>query len=135
MIDKQSYDRLMEFAKNHRPNSGFSNMYLFQTKTADGKVTGEYYGMNIFTDVGMNRYFIDKADFPTNLYIGQGTASFDKTTGNVMSEKIPGVTMAATSVSTTKDYKYPLYYYDPTLDGDFDNPGIITSIMKFIECK
>ena len=31
-----SFNRLMQFAKNHRPRGGFSNMYLLQTKNEKG---------------------------------------------------------------------------------------------------
>lgn len=132
-----AYLRMMQFANNHKPHGGLSNLYLIQSKDEHGNVTGEYYGMNMFTDVGMQAFFIDDASWPTKLYVGQGTVAFDKTSSS-LSEKIPDITIAATTNgtgdSTTRDYAYPMYYYDPTKYGDYENPGIITCVMKYMTC-
>ena len=126
----ESFKRLMTFAKNHRPNGGLSNMYIIKTVDEDGNITSENYGMNMMTDNGMSKYFKDKKDFPTNLYIGNGASSFDYTTKTLVN-KIPYVEMAATVSDSTKAYNYPMYY-DPAL-GDGEN-GIITCVMKYMTC-
>lgn len=126
----ESFKRLMTFAKNHRPNGGLSNMYIVKTVDEHGNVTSENYGMNMMTDNGMKKYFQDKVDFPTNLYIGYGAGTFDYTT-SILLNKIPYVQMAATVSSSTKSYNYPMYY-DPGLnDGE---TGLITCVMKYMTC-
>lgn len=119
------FQRLMEFAKNFKQTnktSTISNLYVLQTVDRDGNVLDEKYGMNLFTNYGMSQYFVSKANFPTNLYIGNGAGSFNHTTNVLLS---PIVTTAATSSSTAKSYNYPLYY---------DNiEGIITCVMKYME--
>lgn len=125
-----SYIRMMEFAKSHRPRGGLSNLYLIKRIDSDGNVTGEFYGMNMMTDYGMEQYFIQNATFPTNLYVGHGSITFDYTT-NVLSEKIPNVTMPATVSNSTKYYNFPMYY-EPALEDN--ESGLITCVMQYMVC-
>lgn len=118
------YQRAMIFAKNkkHR-GGGISNLYVIQKTDMDGNVTGEYYGMNMMTDYGMSQYFGSSSpSFPTNIYIGNGTGSFNHTTNTLIS---PVITTASTSSNTTISYNYPLYYDS--------NSGLITCVCKFLE--
>ena len=46
--EKNSLDRLLTFAKNHRPGGGFGNLYLIQKENRDGEVIDEYYGDGYF---------------------------------------------------------------------------------------
>lgn len=126
----ENYERLLKFAKNHRPNGGFSNMYVINKIDVDGNIIDEYYGMNMMTDYGMTQYFINKVNFPTSLYIGKGTGSFNYTTSALV-ESIPDVTFAATVSSSTKSYNYPMYY-EPLYDDG--STGLITCMMKYMTC-
>ena len=97
-VDKL-YERAMTFAKNKTSkegsSAGISNLYVLQKIDKDGNVTGEYYGMNMMTDYGMNQYFLQNATFPTNIYIGNGTGSFNHTTNALLS----AVTTTASTLS------------------------------------
>lgn len=128
MNPDQSMDRLLKFAKNHRPSGGFSNMYLIQKKDSNGDLVDEFYGMNMMTDYGMKRWFVDKVgSFPVNLYVGQGTGMFDYTS-QVLNEKIPDVG-AATNSNTTVDYGYPMYF-DPVYGTE--ETGLITCMCRYL---
>lgn len=124
-VDKL-YERAMTFAKNKTSkegsSAGISNLYVLQKIDKDGNVTGEYYGMNMMTDYGMNQYFLQNDTFPTNIYIGNGTGSFNHTTNALLSAV---TTTASTLSSSTKSYAYPMYY---------DNiSGLITCVCKYID--
>jgi len=132
IIDKNfedgSYDRMMEFANNHRPQGNFGNLYLIKSINKDGNITGEYYGMNVFTDVGMREYFINKSSFPSKLFVGQGTGSITYSSGGErMNEQIPSVTDALTNSNTTITYNYPLYYKRNYYS---DGTGLITAMCR-----
>lgn len=119
------FQRLMEFAKNfklktHHPS--ISNLYVMQTVDRDGNVVEERYGMNLMTNYGMSQYFVNRANFPTNLYIGNGSGTFNHTTNSLLS---PIITTAATVSNSSKSYQYPLYYDS--------HEGIITTVMKYME--
>lgn len=130
----QSMNRLLTFAKNHRPSGGFSNMYLIQKKDLNGDLVEEFYGMNMMTNKGMQRFFINNVAFPKNLYVGQGTGVFDWTS-NTLNEKIPDVG-EATNSNETNNYAYPMYY-DPLYVkddqiGHMTDTGLITCMMRFL---
>ena len=125
-----SFDRLLTFAKNHRPTGGFSNMYIIRKYDENDNIIDEYYGMNMFTDNGMKKYFTKNESFPTKLYIGNGTGSFNYTTQTLL-QNIPNVEMAATVTDTSKNYAYPLYYDPAYSDGE---TGLITCMMKYMVC-
>lgn len=125
-----SYNRMIEFAKNHRQHGGFSNLYLIKRIDPEGNVTGEFYGMNMMTDYGMDQYFIKNGSFPTKLYVGQGSNEFNYVT-QTLSEKIPDVTMAATVSDTSKYYNFPMYYDPVLIDSE---SGIITCMMQYLVC-
>lgn len=117
------YQRAMRFAKNKiaGAHGGLSNVYVIQKTNLDGDVVGEYYGMNLMTDFGMSQYFVANASFPTTIYIGNGTGTFNHTTNTLIS---PIVTTGSTLSDGTKSFNYPLYY---------DNiSGLITCMSKFI---
>ncbi|NMA75563.1 MAG: hypothetical protein GX963_15740 [Bacteroidales bacterium] len=116
------YDRLMQFAKNKsNKHSGISNMYVIQKTNLNGEIVDEYYGMNMMTDYGMSRYFVSNNNFPTNIYIGNGTETFNHTTNTLIS---PVVTSSSTASDTTKAYDYPLYYDKIS--------GLITCVCKYL---
>lgn len=119
------YQKAMKFVENMKckfQNHGISNIYVLQTIDQNGKVTDEKYGMNLMTDYGMSQYFVSRQAFPTNLYIGNGSGSFNQST-NALINAI--TTTASTSSNTTKAFNYPLYYDNVT--------GIITCISKYME--
>ena len=117
------YQRAMRFAKNKiaGAHGGLSNVYVIQKTNLDGDVVGEYYGMNLMTDFGMSQYFVTNASFPTKIYIGNGTGTFNHTTNTLIS---PIVTTGSTLSDGTKSYNYPLYYDSIS--------GLITCMSKFI---
>ena len=131
--DYQSFQRMMEFAKRHRPSGAFSNLYVFRKYVNDVQVGDEVYGMNTMTDYGFAQYFSNKRDFPTSLYIGKGTdesVNF-KTTQTLIS---PSTDKAATVISSCNGpytyndhYKYPLWY-DST-------SGLISVICRYMDCR
>ena len=127
-----SFNRLMEFAKNHRPHGGFSNMYILQTKNEKGEITDEAYGMNLMTDLGMRKWFIDKeASFPKNLYVGAGGNANFSYDSNVLLDPYIDVGVA-TVVSSTADYALPMYF---SSDLTTEEGGIITCMMKYLVCS
>lgn len=126
-----SYNRMMSFAKHHKPHGGLSNMYVLRTVDENNNTTNECYGMNMFTDNGMSKFFIDKSAFPTKLYVGNGATSFTYTSKTLVN-KIAYVEDPATVTNSSKSYEYPMYY-DPAL-GDDEN-GIITCVMKHMTCQ
>ena len=127
-----SFNRLMQFAKNHRPFGGFSNMYLLQTKNEKGEVTNEAYGMNLMTDLGMKEWFTKtNTTFPKNLYVGAGGRINFSYDSNVLIDPYEDVG-AATIVSDVVDYAYPMYY---SSDLTTEEGGIITCMMKYLQCS
>ena len=119
------FGRLMKFAENFKTRtktSSLSNLYIIQAIDRDGNVVDEKYGMNLMTNYGMSQYFVSRQGFPTNLYIGNGSGSFNHTTNVLQS---PIITTAAQKTSTTKSYAYPLYYDNIT--------GVITCVVKYME--
>ena len=120
------YERAMEFAKNfkrHSKRPGISNLYVIQKKDLDGNVIDEKYGMNLMTDYGMSQFFVSAANFPTQLFVGNGSGSFNHTTNTLISAI---TNLAATNTSTTINYNYPLYY---------DNvAGLVTCVAQFLQC-
>ena len=120
------YERAMEFAKNfkrHSKRPGISNLYVIQKKDLDGNVIDEKYGMNLMTDYGMSQFFVSAANFPTQLFVGNGSGSFNHTTNTLISAI---TNLAAKNTSTTISYNYPLYY---------DNvAGLVTCVAQFLQC-
>ena len=120
------FQRALEFAKHHnemRGKSGISNLYVIQKKDLDGNVIEEKYGMNLMTDYGMSQYLVSNTNFPTNVYIGNGSGSFNHTTSNIIS---PITTISATVSSTAKNYSHPLYYDSVA--------GLATSFVQYLQC-
>ena len=111
--------------------SHVSNVYVAKTYTSDGVCIDEKYGMNLLTDYGFQQFYgVDGSPtFPKNLYVGEGTSSFDKTT-NVMSSVLFNG-LSATDKQQPLDYSYPLYY---SPGDEYDN-GRITAIMKYMTCE
>jgi len=119
------YQRAMDFAKNYQANHhalGMSNVYVLQTVDEAGNVTGEYYGMNAFTDYGMTTYFNSgNPSFATNVYIGNGVGTITVASNALFA----AVTSNPATVSnSTKNYAYPLYYARET--------GLITCTCQFL---
>lgn len=118
------YQRAMEFAKNHKRtngNTGISNLYVLQLKDLDGKVVSEHYGMNMLTDYGMSQYFVNTNGFPTNIYIGNGSGTFNYETNTLLSTAID---IPSTISVNSRDYNYPLYYDKVS--------GLITCTTRYI---
>lgn len=116
----------MNLKSNH-----VSNVYVLKTYTPDGTVTDEKYGMNLLTDYGFTQYFgVDGTpSFPTNIYVGEGTSSFDKTTKTLVSVLFDG--LAATLKNSTINHSYPLYF----APGDQNNNGRITTVSRYIRSE
>ena len=124
----ERFQRLMQFARNHRPNGGFSNLYLFR-KSVNGVTTGEAYGMNQMTDYGFEQFFSNKTTFPTNLYVGYGSdESFNFKTNSTLIQ--PSITTAATvnssALSTDSYFNYPMWYDS--------NSKLISLMCKYLDC-
>ena len=107
------YERAIEFAKHYMKEHdtvGFSNMYVIRRLDADGNVLGEYYGMNLMTDYGMQQYFIENGganNFPQTIYFGNGVGAITVAENSLISQ-ISNI--SSTLVSGTIMYDYPLYY-------------------------
>ncbi len=123
-----SLDRAMVFAKNHRPSGGLSNLYVIKLVNNNGEVVDEKYGMNLFTDYGMGRYFVNSDSFPIKLFVGNGNGSI-VTGSQVLLNKIPECTTSASVIDSSSSYDFPLYF-DPNY-GDGTEGGLITCIMKY----
>lgn len=125
----QLYVRAMKFAKNFNQRhhtSGISNIYVIRKLNQDGDVVGEYYGHNLLTDVGMSGFFLTGGyggNFPTQLYIGNGTGNYNVTMSSIVS---PVSLTAATVSDSTINYQYPLYYDSYS--------GLITVICRYMIC-
>ena len=116
----------MEFAKRfkkkHPNHLGLSNLYVIQKVDLEGNVT-EYYGMNLLTDYGMSQYFVAKQSFPTSIYFGNGSGSFNYTSNSLIS---PISNVPATVSDTSHSYAYPLYYSGENAG------GIITCVCRWL---
>ena len=116
------YKKAMEFAKKkNSKHEGLSNLYVIQKTDREGNITGEYYGMNVMTDHGMSKYFVDNQNFPTNIYIGNGTGTFNHTTESLISAV---TTEASKTSNTNKSYAFPLYYDEYS--------GLITCTCQYL---
>jgi hypothetical protein len=106
-------------------------VYVLKTYTPDGTVTDEKYGMNLLTDYGFTQYFgVDGTpSFPTNIYVGEGTSSFDKTTKTLVSVLFDG--LAADVEDDTINHSYPLYF----APGDQNTNGRITTVSRYIRSE
>lgn len=124
-------DRAMVFAKNHRPDGGLSNLYTIKLINSDENIIDEKYGMNLFTDYGMQQFFVENENFPTKLYVGN-TVDARYTTMNsadhAIYQPIPDLTDASYR-SGSPNYDYPLYFAPEY--GDGSQGGLITCIMKY----
>lgn len=116
------YQRAMQFAKNKKSNGGgLSNLYVIQKTDINGNLIDEYYGMNMMTDYGMSQYFVSGNSFPTNIYIGDGTGSFNHTSNSLIS---PTTINPSTVSDKTISYAYPLYYDKIS--------GLVTCVCKYL---
>lgn len=122
LIDKK-YERALNFAKNHCDvfkHNGISNLYVLTLVDKDGNIVDEKYGSNLLTDYGMTQWFTTSTNFPTTVYIGNGTDNFGVSTNTLVATL---TTTGSTVTSSTIDYKYPLYYDSLT--------GLVTCTCKF----
>ena len=74
-------NNLYKFMDNMNMNTGHvSNVYVARLYSPNGDVK-EYYGMNLLTDLGFKQFFDTDSNvsFASNLYVGDGTGSFDVT--------------------------------------------------------
>ena len=120
-------DRAMVFAKNHRPSGGLSNLYVIKLLDDDGNLIDEKYGMNLFTDYGIQKFLVDGTSFPNSLYIGNGSGTITRSSQSINSV-IGGLTGAYSGTGNIS-YEYPLYY-DPEF-GDGTQGGLITCVAKY----
>lgn len=122
----ENYNKIISFMKNmnkkHNTN-GFGNIYVIKKEDENGNVIDEYFCKNMLTDYGMTQFFINNTSFPTSLYIGNGSGSFNHTTQTLLSLI---TTNPATVSSSTNSYVYPLYYDKIS--------GLITVVSKYMEC-
>lgn len=131
------FQRALQFAENHRPSGGFSNLYIFH-KSIDGVPTGEAYGMNLMTDYGFERFFQDKATnihgtsgliFPTRLYVGndvEGTNFKTASSFTVNPSYVNPATVRNYAPNNLDYFKYPMWYDS--------NSGLISLMCKYLDC-
>ena len=122
MIDEK-YERVMSFAKKHGnvfKHNGISNLYVLTLTDKDGNIVDEKYGSNLLTDYGISQWLTTSTNFPTTIYIGNGTDNFGVASNTLVA---PLTTTGSTVSSSTIDYKYPLYYDSIT--------GLVTCTCKF----
>ena len=120
-------NNLYKFMDNMNMNTGHvSNVYVARLYSPNGDVK-EYYGMNLLTDLGFKQFFDTDSSisFASNLYIGDGTGSFNKTSTKLMSPLFNG--LAASTIDSSISYKYPLYY----AKGDQNDNGRITTVTRY----
>lgn len=126
IIIDDKFKKVMQFVKNKKAlskSNGISNLYIIQKIDENNNIVDEYYGENLMTDYGMTQYFISNVTFPTTIYIGNGTGSFNSSTSALLS---PITTVGSTLSNSTKSFSYPMY---------FDNvSGLITCITKYMGC-
>ena len=121
-----SYDLMIDFMKTlHDQNKGIGNIYVAKTVDKNGNVTSVRYGKNMMTDHGMSEYFVSNANFPTNLYIGQGSTDvgFNHTTCEILDR----FDCVSTLVSSTKSYAYPMYFDKVS--------GLVTCVCRALQVK
>lgn len=122
------YEKAMRFARNFQKKHntlGFSNIYVIRRKDKEGNVLGEYYGMNLMTDYGMQQFFTTSTAFPKNLYIGNGDGILGVDSQTLIS---PIMETAATVRDGTLNYQYPLYFST----GSPNSSGLITATCRFM---
>lgn len=107
-----------------------SNVYVAKTYTFDGVLTDTKYGMNLLTDYGFSLFFANDSNvnFPTKLYVGEGTQSFDKTSNTMTAVLFNG--LAATTSNTTVSHEYPMFY----APGETDTDGRVTTVSRYMVC-
>ena len=121
-----SYALMLNFMKTlHNQNQGIGNIYVAKTVDKNGKVTDVKYGKNMMTDHGMSEYFVNNANFPSNMYIGQGSTDtgFNHTTCEILDR----FDCVSTLVSAERDYAYPMYYDKVS--------GLVTCVCKALQVK
>lgn len=121
-----SYELMSKFMKTlHDQHQGIGNIYVAKTVDKHGNVTDVKYGKNMMTDHGMSEYFVSNAEFPTNMYIGQGSTDvgFNHTTCEILDR----FDCVSTLVSATRDYAYPMYYDKVS--------GLVTCVCKALQVK
>ena len=136
--ENERFQRLMTFAKNHRPNGGFSNLYVFH-ESVNGISTGEeVYGMNQMTDYGFDKFFNIQSTsipFPTNFYVASDadeSVSFKSNHAFQFPSPAGAATVSSTCLTNDAYFNYPMWYYAGTYD---DEPVYLVSLMcKFMAC-
>ena len=125
-IMDDSYELMSKFMKTlHDQHQGIGNIYVAKTVDKNGNVTDVKYGKNMMTDHGMSEYFVSNKEFPSNMYIGQGSTDvgFNHTTCEI----IDRFDCVSTLVSATRDYAYPMYYDKVS--------GLVTVVCKALQVK
>ena len=125
-IMDDSYELMSKFMKTlHDQHQGIGNIYVAKTVDKHGNVTDVKYGKNMMTDHGMSEYFVSNKEFPTNMYIGQGSTDigFNHTTCEILDR----FDCVSTLVSATRDYAYPMYYDKVS--------GLVTVVCKALQVK
>lgn len=134
-MDVNLYNKALEFMKNKHAleaavPTGPSNLYVIERVDSEGNVLETKFGENVLTDYGFQQYFVSKAEFPKNVYVGDGIDPvFDKGS-RVLQSAISDV--ALTNTNTTIDYACP-FYFQPSQQG-LDN-GLITVFCQYIQTK
>lgn len=120
------YSKAMEFLKNYNKTHkahGMSNIYVIRKIDSNGNEIETYFCNNVITDYGMQQFFVNNVAFPTNLYIGNGSGTFNHTTNTLLSAI---TTIPATVSDSSKNYNYPLYYDSVS--------GLVTAVAKYLVC-
>lgn len=135
-MDIQAYNEAIEFMKNKHAkepmHQGISNLYVIRRIDKDGNVLETKFGENLMTDYGFSRHFVDKVNWPTNVYVGDGIPSggYFSQDSKVLQNLIS--TTALTNSSTTKDYQCPFYY--DAASSSTERGGLITVFCQYMVC-
>lgn len=109
---------------------GVSNVYVLETYNRAGERTDQCFGMNLMTDLGFIQRYSQGVDFPTNLYVGNGTdESFSKSSNVLMSVLFNGT--PAVVEDKTRNHAIPMFYSKGESTGD----GIITTLCRFLKAS
>lgn len=120
------YCKAMKFANNYQQRNksiGLSNVYVILRKDKDGNILDEYYGMNLMTDYGMQRFFTTNDGFPVNMYVGNGDGILNVSSKTLLS---PLSETAATVRDGIANHEYPLYFSS----GSPGSSGLITAVCR-----
>lgn len=122
-----SYREITNFLNNKKVKEhGLSNLYLVKKTDSNGDVS-TYYGLNCFTNYGMEKLFSSSYNYPYYIYLGTGKGIVSINDTKLFETIYEGLSYLSGSskYSNAEAYRYPLYY-------DRDN-GMITCFGSILE--